>query len=594
MKSLRGLEILEESPRISEDTRFLKEYFLPGYARRRKEPPRDRAAAFAFRARVLRGLIREDEGDFSGAQEDYSRAAAINPRCPGLYTLRSGVRFRRGDRKGAVEDAHRAIDLHPENLDAFVRLAHLFQGQNPRAPGIVLDFAEAAKKILIEDPKCAWAYALRAEAVGRRRSSSDARKSLLDLKRADQLDPKRAWIKAFLGRALSAGDKPAGLRRGLKLFSAAARLSPRSGWIFSWRAQILVKLGKNRAALSDLDKGLRLDPEYRLAYAWRAELREKLGDDGGAIADLTRCLAVLPRPTFYHRRAVIQWRSSDVLGALEDLTRCVGLTPQFNLAYGGFEFLVSVFDNAGREWRLVRKDVLLKARPFLRDRTKIEAVPRCDQGPASLFLRLDPSKLLAAAEAHAGSALAHAWLGRSYLNAGEFPSALVFLEKALALDPQCFAALAWRGEAYCRMGDYASALADLDLASAHKPLFFSTLLWRGAARAGCGDYEKAIRDWLAACGKDPGKANLVFWWIRWNLPRAAFYLKESGEAVLSAVELALLAGKPVQALRLLRSKAVPESQKARAYALRAKAKRLTGDLEGALRDAACAKLGVGA
>lgn len=530
----------------AQDVRFLEGYFVP----------RHEARSLAAISQVRQ---RENSGDLPGALRGLAGVIRLNPKCPGVYTWRSSIRHSLGDCDGAVKDAHKAIHLHPENLDAFVRLAYLCgERKLPRKmlPNEQEELIGIAEEILRDDPSCAWAYVLRAEAVGRRWSPKDALRCLQDLKHAVALDPKRAWMRAFLGRALTASEEPKAMKEGLAELAAAVRLAPESGWMLAWRAQVLEKSGRGRRALTDLDRALKLDPLYRLALAWRAEVREKLGDDAGAVEDMTACLAALPRATFYHRRAVILLRLRRTTAALEDLTRCSSLSLHYDFAYGGFEFLLNLFDNVGREWRPENKAALLKSRPLLRE---IQGKIFNDKtgvfcgGRSSAFLALKTEQLEKAVRKFPRQALVHAWLGRSYLNAGRWEESLLCLERALALDFRCASALAWRGEARCRMGDCAQAANDLGASLLFDQPPASAKLWLGAAFLRLGRKEEGLAQWVQA-GRTPADFNMIFWWSRWILPGFWVPNRTNSRSVsLSMAEIAKSAGKPARALRWLRS-----------------------------------------
>lgn len=468
-------------------------------------------------ARLLGGILRSRSGALLEAEQDFSAAARLDPRCPGVYTLRAAVRCRQGDHVGAVEDAHRSVMAHPENLDGFVRILYLRVGVRPpedwQTQKAVL--VGEATRILTEDPRCGWAFALRAEIVGRRgESPRSAQGTLDDLLKAARLEPGRAWIRAFLGRCLrNQGKDEADSRRSLREMDKAVELAPKTGWIRTWRAEVLRKLRRDKDAMRDFDAGLALDPAYRLANAWRAGLRARRGGDkAGAAEDLTKCLATLPRVTFYHQRAMLEWRLGRRLDALADLTHCVGVSTRLALAYGDGDPL-----------------------------------------PGPRRLRLSHKELLEIAGSHPRQALAHAWLGRSHLNAGATDAALRSFGRALSIDARCAQALAWRGELRCRMKQYARARRDLDAAISAASAMSGARLWRGAVHLRSGRVEAGLRDFLDACAGDPNNTNLVCERLRSELASLGRGTgKFSGEASRIAADLLFRVGDCDGAARILR------------------------------------------
>lgn len=433
--------------------------------------------------RLLRGIILERSPQGWGdAERDYCAAARAAPRCPGIYTLRGGVRCKAGNLSAALRDAHQGITLHPENFDTFVRILYLSVRRNaaadPRAERQIL--LESAARLSRRDPSQAWAHAARAVILG------TSELQVAPLRRSVELDPKRAWVRAFLGRALS-GDSGTGavrsedLKAGLAQMSAAIRLSPRIGWMRSWRAEILKKLDRKEEALRELDRGIALDPDYRLAHAWRSSLREELGDKRGALEDMSRCLEALDRSSFRHRRAVLErGLSPDSIRPLDDLARLSARGSRYALAYGGFN----------------------------------EDLPASERAYPEGFLSLTPENLMPALRRNPKEPLAQAWIGRAYLTAGARGRARPFLEKALALDAGCWAALAWRGEARARAGDWGPAERDLASCLRLMPEHLPALMWRAAVSFARGYRQAASEDLLEACRRDPPGAGAWRSWAR--------------------------------------------------------------------------------
>lgn len=485
---------------------------------------------------VLRGILRERSGDAAGAVADYSEALRRHPRSPGLHTLRAQVRSRCGDREGSERDAHRALLLHPENNDGFMRLLFLRAGlESPRDPrdqqGAML---RAADRVLAEDPRCAWAIAMRGEAIGRRETGS-WQASIAELERAAALDPGNAWLRAFLARALSvaAAGEPARLGRALAEADAAVALAPDVGWLRSWRAEIRKLQGDPGAALRDLDQGIAQDPEYRLAYAWRGALRAALGDAAGADRDLTASLELLPRATLRHERALLRWRCGEALGALEELAACVLSSTVFALAYSTdcglllFKDETGLFDRPDGTWA-----------PALRGLRRGDAFPPRNTVFALLKrvpgfriwnppepLSPDPTRLEALLGGSRSDALARAWLGRALLGQGSGARAIAELDRAVA--GAVPVALLWRAEAFLRAGEHGRAALDLDRLLAAVPGFVPALLGRGLARLATGAREEGTHDILEACRREPAHAHLVRLRTWWDFPSVAAALRDA-------------------------------------------------------------------
>ena len=66
-------------------------------------------------ARIGRGFLREQSGDFAGSLADYSAAIEIEPDSPDAWGHRSMTKFSMGDVLGSIDDLARAIELFPKN-----------------------------------------------------------------------------------------------------------------------------------------------------------------------------------------------------------------------------------------------------------------------------------------------------------------------------------------------------------------------------------------------------------------------------------------------------------------------------------------------
>jgi tetratricopeptide (TPR) repeat protein len=491
---------------------------------------------------LLRGLLRERRDDLEGAEADYSAAIAADSFSPGLFTLRAAARCKRGDLAGAVADADRGLLLHPENLDGYVRILYLTEGLktaiDPAAEKEIL--LRSADRLLAEDPRRAWAHAARAGVLGR----SDLQ--IEGLRRAVALAPDNGWMRAFLGRALGGGDA-ASRAEGLREMTEAARLAPRAGWILCWRAELRRQLEDFEGARADLDAGLSLDPDYRLGFAWRAFLRDARGDSAGGVCDMTVCLEAMPRTAFFHLRGEMRRRAGDPAGALRDAVLCMAQSPLHALAYSGAGWMALM----GRPGTGRPVPKLMRARRELRGR-------RSGLEEASLIRFMDaagcverfPLKLI---EVPSGGKAGLLWAARAELDAGREGSSLTLLGRALRREPASFLARAWRGEALCRLGRPGAALADLDRALGLKPSFLPALLWRAAALSDLGRRAEALAAVLAA--QEAGSAGglpLVRLWLKWRRPELTRRRAKDGAAARSSLaELALRAGRPARACRLL-------------------------------------------
>jgi tetratricopeptide (TPR) repeat protein len=102
----------------------------------------------------------------------------------------------------------------------------------------------------------------------------------------------------------------------------------RCSWGYGWRGECLVKLGKLREALKDLEDATNLDPRYGDAWAWLAEARRQSGDAGGALAAAERALEGNGDKALAHLiRGMARGAQGDAAGQVEDFKKAAALRP---------------------------------------------------------------------------------------------------------------------------------------------------------------------------------------------------------------------------------------------------------------------------
>ncbi|MDE0396639.1 MAG: tetratricopeptide repeat protein [Candidatus Poribacteria bacterium] len=89
-----------------------------------------------------RGWTKREQGDYTGAMEDFTRAIKLKPDDAYGYNNRAGVKHELGDYKGAIEDYTQAIKLNPDDPNAYQLRGHSKQalGQQEAAE---IDFQKA-------------------------------------------------------------------------------------------------------------------------------------------------------------------------------------------------------------------------------------------------------------------------------------------------------------------------------------------------------------------------------------------------------------------------------------------------------------------
>ena len=192
-------------------------------------------------------------GSLTAADEQFSRAVALEPASASFYLSRARARAQLGRAAEALADFDRSIALQAGNGDAY-----FWRGR------LNVDLAAAP---------AAWA----------------------DFEHAVQLQPDDAMNWLWLGRVQHAqADLPAALHS----LDRAVALQPEMGLAHYWRARVLLDLGQSAAALVDLDEAGPLEknnPGRAAAFSlWRGVAEQLLGQPEPAQQAWTQARKLLP------------------------------------------------------------------------------------------------------------------------------------------------------------------------------------------------------------------------------------------------------------------------------------------------------------
>ena len=75
----------------------------------------------------VRGELREKQGDYQGALDDYEKAIFLNDSIPFLYLLKAGAYEKLGKSKMALESFDKALSFNPEYADAYINRSLFFR-----------------------------------------------------------------------------------------------------------------------------------------------------------------------------------------------------------------------------------------------------------------------------------------------------------------------------------------------------------------------------------------------------------------------------------------------------------------------------------
>lgn len=249
-------------------------------------------------------------------------------------------------------------------------------------------------------------------------------------------------------------------REGAFAHLAALAATGKGDVALAWRARLLRRSGRVRAALEALGELAQREGQAAQAHAYAAEIRAVAHDDAGALHDLDAAIAARPGVAALH---VQRAAALEKLGRIDEARRAIAAAA---------------------------------------------ALP----GPAALRLEVAQRQIDLGAEIEAEAALrallagehgarARAALARLALFRGDVAGASALAEEALAIDGEVAEAHCARGAARVLRGEPREAIAALDRAVAVDGRLYEAFLWRAEARYRLEEWPAAIDDLERATGE---------------------------------------------------------------------------------------------
>jgi tetratricopeptide (TPR) repeat protein len=254
--------------------------------------------------------------------------------------------------------------------------------------------------------------------------------------------------------------------RALAHYNGAIELTPGDHEALINRAVVNLDLGRNQAALQDLDRALKLK-ESAWAYLYRGLIQEQLGEERRAHESYSRAIRQDPLlAEAYYRRGLAHLRAQEYDRAFQDESRVLELDGEHAMAY----------------------TVRGRARAALGDSQW--ALSDLDKGCALATRLPDP----------------YYQRGLVRYDLAMYQDALADFTCVIDLDPVHSAALMARGETYAAMEEYELAIADYDRTIELEPKMPTAYGARGQARAAMSEFELAVEDYSDALELKPDDA----------------------------------------------------------------------------------------
>lgn len=320
------------------------------------------SSQYAYHARAM---IYYDRKEYDRALPDFEEAVRCNPTSVEPLLMRARCYLAMNDLDHALAGFDAAISMDPENARTYQERARVYQRKGEpekRAQNIAqaakltkttaktdelssetdsklhilmlqqhaaldshnFDRAiEIANEAIATNPSPEWTSVFVMDRGNTYSAKGDKKKAISDYGEAIGLNPKNAG--AYVNRARLLGHD-GHYSEALKDYEEAIRLNPRQWEAYYNRAIDLQECGKATEALADLDKVTSLNPTFISAYLRRADIHMKRQETEDAIRDCDAAASVDPMSVVaYRARATAHMYRKDYPAAIHDLETAAGL-----------------------------------------------------------------------------------------------------------------------------------------------------------------------------------------------------------------------------------------------------------------------------
>jgi tetratricopeptide (TPR) repeat protein len=211
------------------------------------------------------GILREEQGSYSEAEEAYKRAIEFNPNDARGWVNLGHILEKLLSYKEAEEAFRKAIEIDPKRAWPWVSLGGLLQqlGSNKEAE-------EAFRKAIEIDPKHAWAWVSLGHQLEKREHNKEAEEAF---RKAIEIDPKHEWAWVCLGGLLKQLGRN---EEAEKAFREAIKIDPKHFWAWADLGELMEKLLRYEEAEKAFRKATEFDPKYAWARVRLGGQLEKL------------------------------------------------------------------------------------------------------------------------------------------------------------------------------------------------------------------------------------------------------------------------------------------------------------------------------
>ena len=292
--------------------------------------------------------------------------------------------------------------------------------------------------------------------------------------------------------------------RALAHYNRAIELTPSNHEALINRAVVNQDLGRNQAALQDLDRALKLG-ESAWAYLYRGLIQEYLGEERRAQENYSRAIRMEPSlAEAYYRRGLAHFRVREYDRAFQDESRVLELDGEHAMAYTVRGRARAAIGDS--QWALSDLDKGCSLAPRL-------PVPFFHRGLVRHELAMYEEALAdftRVIELDSTFAAAYMARGETYAAMEEYRQAIADYDRTLELEPKKSTAYSARGQARAAVSEFGLAVEDYSEALELEQDHATSLANRGAAYEKLGQHEQAILDLDRALVLDPNLASAYY------------------------------------------------------------------------------------
>jgi tetratricopeptide (TPR) repeat protein len=492
-------------------------------------------------ASYMQGMLLEEEGDYEGALDAYTKSLQLDPGGNPELAVRVAHEYaKRGDVANGIDLLKDLAKVRPNEPLAYLSLAYFYLKQLKK-PDLAVKYAEQAVRT---DPKSVAGYQTLFEVYMALKQKKEAESVLAKAQKLDIKDPgfwlnltdlsirlyaadngsfpqpKVGMVTPLLKKAaILAGNDSTILSKigdgyvlidqvanAIPFYLQTLELSKNNTEVRYKLAQSFLKTGQRDQAIRTLEDMLRANPLKFEIYEFLARLYEESGNKDRALANYEEAVLLAPnQPENYLRAAELQLQLKQTDRAIATLEEARRRFPLPQITYGlaislsnakRFADALPIFEAALQEASASQNEVI-DGNFYFNYGAAAEQCGLVEKAAGLLkkSIEMDPSK---AAQAY--NYLGFMWIDRN-LNLDE---AGEMIKKALEIEPDNGAFLDSLGWYYFKKGEFGKALTELlhsaDRISPPDPVVFEHI---GDTYRSLGNNSQALSYWQKALSLDP-------------------------------------------------------------------------------------------